>query len=380
MKIQIFLLSTAQALRAAVTALIPISLITLFGWASAGSDSGNTGDALRGAGMIWLASHHIPFALQLQSSNVIGEFSFLPIGLLVIPYLTLHGAGLRIARELKGEKVPTLLAASISFAVSYSLIALGLAFLVRTKDVAPHLVITGFFAVAAALLFGTPRILRVNWAQSVRRIMATMRMALSTLALLSLVLLVASLIVNRAEIANIFVVLRLGLISGAFAVLISLLYLPNIAVWSLAYMSGAGFGFGADSLVSPWTTSIGSVPAFPVFAAIPAQAPHLARYLPIIVILVFVRVGFRRIHVLEYRQSFLPAAKVAAATTLLALVLSFMSGGSMNGGNLATVGPSLWKFPLVLGVEALTGIASGAMVRVLVDRIRPRKRLKRVSD
>lgn len=377
MKGRIFLLSLAQAVRAAVTALIPITLITLFGWASAGSDTGNTGDALRGSGLLWLGTHHALFNVHLPNSTAVAHFWFLPIGLLIVPYLTLRGAGLRIARELRGDLLENLVLAALALIFSYSVLATIVAALVRTKDLSPNPVSVFAFAALCALFFGAPRILEVNWAQEIRQIMSAARNALLILLSLGVVAVLVSLILNAGEVINIVSVLRLGLISGFFVFVTSVLYLPNLAVWAVAYFSGAGFGFGEGSLIAPWTTNIGAVPAFPVFAAIPAQAPAFARYLPLLIFCVFIAVGFRRFHVLEYLHVLLPALKVALVVAALAFVFAFLSGGPMIGGNLAAVGPSLWKFPLLLAFESFVGVALGALGRVLLDRLRPRQRLRR---
>lgn len=378
MKLQVVAMAAAQAVRAAVTALIPITLVTLFGWASAGSGTGNTGDALRGSGMFWLASHHVLFSLNTANSDVVGRFWFLPIGLLLIPYLTLHGSGLRIARELRGAKLENHVIASLGFTFVYAVIVALVSGLVRTSAVVPHPVVAFIFGFLAALFFGVPRILEVNWPTEVRELWAIVRVAVGALMVVGLLLVLISLALNFSEVWSIVQVLRLGIISGFFVAVVCILYLPNVAIWAVAYASGIGFGFGDGTNIAPWVTDLGSVPAFPLFAAIPAQAPRFALVLPVLVLLVFAVVGFTRFHVLEYVEAIWPAARVAGAILALALVLAFFSGGPMVGGNLAAVGPSLWKFPLVLGLEAFVGIAVGSMGRVLLDRVRPTQRLRRV--
>lgn len=51
--------------------------------------------------------------------------------------------------------------------------------------------------------------------------------------------------------------------------LVALAYLPNLLVWSLAWVLGGGFTVGTGSLVSLWTTQLGMLPAVPVFGALP---------------------------------------------------------------------------------------------------------------
>lgn len=378
MKARILAMAAAQAIRAAVTALIPITLVTLFGWASAGSDTGNTGDALRGSGMIWLASHHVFFDLHFVNSDVFGRFWFLPIGLLFIPYITLHGAGLRIARELVGEaELEDLVLASLALTFVYAVLVTVIAGLVGTSAVSPNPISAFFFGAMAGLLFGAPRILQLNLPAEIKEIGFAVRSALLILLTIGAVAVLVSLTFNFGEVINIVRVARLGLISGFFVFAICLLYLPNLAIWAVAYFTGIGFGFGTDSMINPWTTEIGSVPAVPIFAAIPAQAPPWAPYLILIVFAVFCFVGFRRIHALEYREVFLPAAQISVVVGFASLALAFFGGGAMVGGNLSAAGPSLWKFPLLMAAEAFVGLAIGALMKVLSDRVSPRQRLRR---
>lgn len=378
---QILVLGVAQAFRAAITALLPITLVTLFGWASAGSGTGNTGDALRGSGMFWLGAHHALFSLRLETSDVVGKFWFLPIGLLIIPYLTLHGSGLRIARELKemkDQRVESLLLASISLSFVYAVLVALVAGLVRTSAVAPNPLVAFVAGLVAAVAFGVPRILRLGISDSLISLWLAVRSGLVALFGLGVVAVLASLVVNYQEVWDITSVLRLGLISGIFVLLISIVYLPNLAIWAVAYFSGIGFGFGKSSSVSPFGTDIGSIPAFPLFAAIPAQPPGFAVVLPIVVLIAFAVVGFKRFRVLEFRESIQPGLQVAAVVVVVALVAAFFSGGPMVGGNLSAVGPSLWKFPLLVGLESFVGVVIGSTARILLDRARPSQRLRRV--
>src|SRR5690606_20357561 len=59
--------------------------------------------------------------------------------------------------------------------------------------------------------------------------------------------------------------------TGAWAVvLLSLLYLPNLAIWAVAYLCGPGFAVGTGTAVRAELVDLGPLPAFPVFAAVPA--------------------------------------------------------------------------------------------------------------
>ena len=52
-----------EGVRAALSTFIPLALIVLIAWATAGSLSGQMGDALRGSFWVWLGAHHLTFSL-----------------------------------------------------------------------------------------------------------------------------------------------------------------------------------------------------------------------------------------------------------------------------------------------------------------------------
>ena len=79
-----------EAVRAALTSYIPIALIVLMAWATAGSSSGVVADALRGGIWIWLGVHHITFSLALPPSGLPGSLSFIPLGALLFPIMANH--------------------------------------------------------------------------------------------------------------------------------------------------------------------------------------------------------------------------------------------------------------------------------------------------
>jgi hypothetical protein len=51
-------------------------------------------------------------------------------------------------------------------------------------------------------------------------------------------------------------------------------WLPTGLVWVIAYLLGPGFALGESTLVSPFVTSFGELPALPWFAAAPQSASN----------------------------------------------------------------------------------------------------------
>jgi hypothetical protein len=371
----VMLIASLQALRAVVTGLIPLTLISLFGWASAGSASGDTSAALRGAGLLWLASHHVAIDLSFATTATTGLFSVLPIGLLIIPILTLRGAGLRLAREVKGAKLEVLVFAALVLAFIYSMLVTAVALLADSGSIAPRYVEAFGYALVLALIAGGSRLLHITWPERWRAVVAFFKLSMGLLLLLGVVLVVIGLLANLQEVSNMFSVLRLGILSGFFVVIAGLLYLPNAAIWAVAYITGAGFGFGTNSLIWPWGSTLGVVPTFPLFAAIPAAPPRLAPFFPLVVLIVML-VAAVRTHRSDEGLRW-AALRLVAVALIAGLLMAWFSGGSLVGGALQAVGPSLWKFPLVLAAHVLVGFFLGVGTRALAHRIRPPQRLSR---
>ncbi|WP_051815576.1 cell division protein PerM, partial [Glycomyces tenuis] len=155
--------------------------------------------------------------------------------------------------------------------------------------------------------------------------------------------------------------------SDAWAVaLLSLLYLPNLAVWAVAYLCGPGFAVGTGTAVQAELVELGPLPAFPVFAAVPAgPLPASATILiglPLMLASVF---GV----LLTYRSPDLRVPRVTTAAILAAAVaaallaaLAWLSGGAAGTDLLAEIGPDAWKVAAFGGVQILIGLVGAALV------------------
>jgi hypothetical protein len=151
--------------------------------------------------------------------------------------------------------------------------------------------------------------------------------------------------------------------------LVSLAYLPNLLVWTLAYVVGPGFGIGAGESVSAFASGGALLPGLPLLGAVPADSPAAAPLL----LLVPVACGIAASFLLRRRG---PLALVDELVALLAgcgllgvavVVLAWLSGGSLGGGRLTGLGPAA----LATGVATFGLVAAGAVLWSLVVRITP---------
>lgn len=134
--------------------------------------------------------------------------------------------------------------------------------------------------------------------------------------------------------------------AGIGLFVVSLLLLPNAALYAMAVLVGPGFALGSGTTVSAVGVSLGVVPGLPLVAALPNSptvplGALLGLGIPIVCGLLVGAVVARR---LEDEVRPLPAAGWGAAAGLtLAIALGaaqWLAGGSLGDDGLATIGAS----------------------------------------
>jgi hypothetical protein len=177
--------------------------------------------------------------------------------------------------------------------------------------------------------------------------------------------------------------------------LICVVYGPNLAVWAASYLIGPGFAVGAGTVVSAARVSLGTVPAVPVLAAMPARpvsgwaglllAVPLAAGMTAGWLLVrrrlraagaggqtgvpAGRVGADEVAGRPVRwSSLLSAAALAGPVAGLALAFAaWASAGPLGGGHLAEVGPRAWPLAgVAAGLVAVGAVVAAAATKILI--------------
>lgn len=64
-----------------------------------------------------------------------------------------------------------------------------------------------------------------------------------------------------------------GVLGSVLLLLGQLVWLPNLVLWCTAWVTGAGFGLGTDTIVSPVWNQLGMLPSIPVLGAVPEAGP-----------------------------------------------------------------------------------------------------------
>ncbi|MCD2441732.1 DUF6350 family protein [Agromyces sp. SYSU K20354] len=182
-------------------------------------------------------------------------------------------------------------------------------------------------------------------------------------------------------------------IDGSIALVVGeLAFLPNLVVWTAAWMLGPGFALGTGTIVAPGGTLLGPVPGIPLLGAIPGAAPVfgvLWLLVPVLAAFIGARLvlgeppsgwpGAGPVAPVDVMPWWRPIAVGAGAALVAALVmglLAWWSGGAVGPGRLAGVGPDVWA---VAGIAAATvgigSISGGFAARVQTKGPSARRRV-----
>lgn len=371
---RLLLVSFQQAVRSITLALLPIAFASLLVWATAGSSNGNTADPLRAALWLFLAAHHVPLQLSLSNATFSGMLGFLPLGALVVPYLTAKSGYNRMVEILGVPDQRTKRLYILDYSISYAVVTYLIALPTMGSTVySPfYIAIPIIFIVSAVFAYIVSGVLpahgsRLPWQRALRFIW----ISLTFLIGLSSIMVAASMTFHFTTVAKLTEVIAPGIIGGIAFFLIQFFYLPNIAVAALSYLSGAGIRIGSGTHISPYIHRIDEIPAIPLLGALPVQT-HLwlgiLAAFPIAMGFVMAQYSIRTFTDLIEIKRFLLSAHVFLFT--LSMVLALFAGGELLSSNLNFVGP-LWRLmPLALTLESVIGVGICIGIPMLITRIR----------
>ncbi|WP_433474581.1 cell division protein PerM [Spirillospora sp. CA-142024] len=365
--------------------LAVLTTITLIGWIAAPKSAFGHGMAgvFRTAVNFWLVSHHAGFSYGH------GRFGLLPLGVLVLPGVLLYRGGgwmIRVAGLPHRQRIAVVHVA-VALAAPYAGLAGLLALAASSAEVRPSAwqalvgcflvaVIAGGLGAARAVVAAEARGRRVRSGlgallrllpERPRSLVIGVAGSLSVLLASGALLVAGSLAMHMADAGDLYGMLAPGVVGGVLLLLVELAFLPNAAIWGMAYAVGPGFSVGAGTSVSPTGVFLDAVPAFPPLAALPQPGPAPAiSLLALAAPFVAGAVG----GVLTIRSLPSPVSEGAplwgfvsgALTGAVAALLSALAGGPLGGGRMATVGPSAWQVGLLAALEVGISAAIAAWV------------------
>ena len=358
-----------QGIRSLTLVLLPISFISLVAWATAGSSSGNTADPLRAALWFFLAAHQVPLQLALSDATLSGSLTFLPVGGVLIPFFATKSGYMRMVETLGEPSHRERRLYIISFASTYAILGYLISLVALGKTVeAP-------FYIALPILFATSAIsaFLVSGALPKHRLQFPWQRALrvvwiSCVALIgfSSLVVAASLIYHFEVVLNLTRVIEPGVFGGLVLLMGQLLYLPNVAISALSYISGSGISIGTGSLLSPFIHRIDEIPAIPILGALPVKENLYVLVLSITIIAIGSLMARYAVSTYsdfsETKRFFLSATLISL---FLLLVLARLSSGQLLSSNLQSIGPVWWAMPLVVTAQ----FALGAVLFIFTPKL-----------
>jgi hypothetical protein len=326
--------SLQQTLRSAALTFFPAAFTALIIWATAGSSTGNTSDPLRGSLWLWLAMHLVHFKFIL-SSTTSGALSYLPIGALALPLLSLRSGVKRLRYFGEANAVNIMI-----FFAGYELLLLLSALISQSSAIKPSLSYIPLISIPTFF---------IAWVSSLEKLPPIFSMVRDSVAVLLLcagissIIFGAALFLHMSVVKSLAAVIQPGWVGGLFLLVLQIMYLPNIIFAMLSYSLGFGYAIGAHTHVAPKWFVLDQIPALQSFGALPRGEHPAVLYLIIFYVLLLTVVILRtsrRVDSLGMR------VKVIALSTLvlslLLLALSYLSGGELLTFDLAPVGVRWW--------------------------------------
>ena len=344
-----------QVIRSVLIILFPLAFITLFAWATAGSTYGTTSDPMRAAVWLWLGSHLTPF--NITSNEVSGYLSYLPLGAVVLPWLTMRLGYKRVLEAVENKKV-----SRAYFIIAYILIYLLLTLISSNSQVSTDL-FRGLVILFMLLLTATTDL---KFENSIKLPMQIFLIMLGIAGILFSI----SLMLNFSTAKNLTIVLNPGILGGVLLLLLQLLYLPNIIFTTFSYVLGSGFSLGKATEISPLIFNLREIPAIPVLAGLPSDK-NIWFLLPTLMVAIYGWINLSLIFKLNIdtkskRQLILRFFIVSIAGVM---IISFITSGSLISSNMSPVGVS----PLRIGAVVTAHLLLVLLLMILFPKVFKKK-------
>ena len=400
----LWLQGALESAQAAIISALVVAAPILAVWATAGFLNGAPDALARLAGQAWLLIHGVPLLLDIAAVGSAaphpqsGVLSLTPLGLTLIPFLLAWRAGRRLARASYTDQLWQALLGSW---LMYAAFGLATGFICRTDDVGVGLWSAAFIplipvglgmAIGARREAGSwSRLIGVDavawlsrtsqhsrWAGSyLGSAMKAGYVALMASLAMSCVLLAATFFIHWNLVIAVYEALDAGAMGGAVLTIVQLGFLPNLAVFALAWISGAGVALGVGSQAGALATAVGPLPSIPVFAALPAGPLDFAVAALVVPVLAgtlagwwFLREGenhFDEWLSIKIRARWFTAtvstlalgAIVGSVAGLLAAGLAWLASGSAGIGRLTEIGPDPLGTALFVAAEVGIGVVIG---------------------
>jgi len=363
------------ACASAGTGLAVLTMLALAGWIAAPHAGLGLTGVLRTAALLWLIGHHVGFALPGA-----GRIGMLPLGLVLLPGALLWRAGRWVVRTGGVTRLRYVGYAALALAVPYAMVAAALALASSSALATPSLPEAVACPFLLALIAGglggaraiTPRSRLVGlFPGRLRSVTVGTAGALAVLVAVGALLAGGSLALHLREFKAVDATLAPGAVGAVLLLLAQLAYVPNAIAWAISFTLGPGFAFGTGTVIAPTGSALGSLPAFPMLAALPAgvhsAVPPVLSLVVLIAPYLAGAVGgllmARSGPVLALEAAPLRGFACGILTGCVLGVAAAAAGGPLGNGRLAAVGPSGWQVGVVASLEV--GVAAAVTAGIV---------------
>jgi hypothetical protein len=313
------------------------------------------------------------------------QASVVPLGLTALLAWVIWRFGLRVGESVSGhgpdadaisdgERDWTVPSAVSLFGAAYVVVAIVTGLFASTPSTALSMSRVVLWSVALTLAVAAPAIAigsgrAAIWAAAIP---VSARAALSTAGRIvflfgaaSALALGVSFAMDFGTAANVLSRLHTDAGDSALFTLVTASVTPNAVAFSGSYLLGPGFTVGVGTLVSPTVVSVGTVPAFPLLAALPDNGPAASWVLsliavPFLVAAVAAARTHRRFPTTRWDVGALRGCVGGVIAGIAFAVLAFVAGGSVGPGRMRDVSPFVFDV-LVHGIAAfgIGGLVGG---------------------
>ena len=358
-----------SALQAALLSFLVLTLPAVAAYVATSADPSNSGVGwFRSVGVgsaLWLLGHGVPAHVGPVAVTLV------PLGVTVVALFVCYASARRsgfASWTAYGAGVGTYTVAAVLLALATGVTGADLA---RAFAGAAVVAATGLGAglLARPEAPSVRALTRPAWT----RCPAPLRTGaaggvLASAALVLVAALVSTLwvLAGRATIGDVVRGLGLDAVGGVVLAVAELAYLPNLVVWALAWLTGAGFAVGEGTHFGPDDVVGGALPAVPMLGALPSSdvvGPATA-LVPLLLVAVGAFVGLYVHRSIAAQRSWDTALACVAAATVTAVVVAVLvtlASGGIGPDRLAEVGAQGG----LVGLRAGAGVLAGSLVVAL---------------
>ncbi len=351
----------AAGIAAAALSFLALAVVALGAWMLDPSGTQEWSQMLEAAAGAWLAG------LGLSPTVAGVSITLLPLGFGALAIIGLLGGG-RWAADAsavarRGEAFAVAAAAGVGFGAAAAVVAV----LARTLQVPPTqaAVVCGLIGFAVTAIAVMHRSAVLPWRRAPRQLRdaaAAAGVAIAVIVGVSSAFLALAVITNLQSVNQLLVQLDPGIAGAILLAVLTMGYLPTAIVWTMAYVIGPGITIAVGSAVSVFDEpSSVALPGFPLFAALPGQAPAAGAALPASIVVAGVLAGLllrRRGRVGATGMAV--AAMGAGISGAMIALMCLLATGSLGSTSLQGLGPA----PLHVGLIGAALIAVGALAVV----------------